>query len=150
MCVTFYKKLACKYSNISMPWIKVLTATCPGCISKATTQKPNAGLRNIITNGFGVRGQVDLIDFQSMPDGNFRFLLNYIDHGIKLLSSDPIVAKRASCVTLVLYQIFCLFGAPSSVALHRPPSNNVRIKRGSKNRQKWLLPVPSAFSVDDF
>ena len=112
MCVTFYKKLACKYSNISMPWIKVFTASCPGCISKATTQKPKAGLWNIITNGFCVRGQVDLIDFQSMSDGNFQFLLNYIDHGIKLLSSDPIVAKHASCVALVLYQIFCLFGAP--------------------------------------
>ncbi len=53
-----------------------------------------------------------MIDFQSMSDGNFQFLLNYIDHGIKLLSSDPIVAKHASCVALVLYQIFCLFGAP--------------------------------------
>jgi len=112
MCETFRRRLGEKYSNIAMPWIKLFTGTCPGCIAKAKTQKPVAGLRNIITNGFGVRGQVDLIDFQSMPDGTFRFLLNYIDHGIKMLFSDPIVAKRASCVALVLFQMFCLIGAP--------------------------------------
>ena len=30
-----------------------------------------------------VRAQVDLIDFQSSPDGQFKFLLNYQDHGTK-------------------------------------------------------------------
>jgi hypothetical protein len=28
-----------------------------------------AGIKNIVTKGFGVRSQVDMIDFQSMPDG---------------------------------------------------------------------------------
>ena len=50
MCTTFHKRLAAKYSNIAMPWVKMFTATCPGCITKAKTQKPMAGLRNIITN----------------------------------------------------------------------------------------------------
>ena len=39
-----------------------------------------AGISNIVTAGFEQRGQIDLIDFQSMPDGPFNFLLNYIDH----------------------------------------------------------------------
>ena len=30
-----------------------------------------------------VRAQVDLIDFQSSPDGQYKFLLNYQDHGTK-------------------------------------------------------------------
>ena len=60
----------------------------------------------------GQRGQVDLIDFQSMPDGNFKFFLNYIDHGIKFLISIPIVAKRASCIAQVLLTIFTLIGPP--------------------------------------
>ncbi len=71
-----------------------------------------AGLRPIITHGFGVRGQVNLINFQSMPDGVFHFLLNYIDHGIKILSSVPIVRKRASCVAYALIQIFTVYGPP--------------------------------------
>ena len=71
-----------------------------------------AGLRNIITLGFGVRGQVDIIDLQSMADGPFKYLLNYIDHGVKLLFSTPLVAKRASAIALALYQFFCIIGPP--------------------------------------
>ncbi len=29
------------------------------------------------------RGQIDLIDFQHCPDGEFRYLLTYVDHGTK-------------------------------------------------------------------
>jgi hypothetical protein len=50
--------------------------------------------KNIVTDGFGVWGQVDLINFQSMPDGEFKFLfLNYIDHDIKKLMSIPSSCK---------------------------------------------------------
>jgi hypothetical protein len=59
-----------------------------------------------------MRGQVDLIDFQSMLDGDFRFLLIYIDHGIKFLFSIPIVRKRASCIAIALFQIFTVIGPP--------------------------------------
>ncbi len=52
---------------------------------------PVAGIKNIVTYGMGDRGQVDLIDFQSMPDGALKYLLNYIDHGVKKLSSVPLV-----------------------------------------------------------
>jgi hypothetical protein len=73
----------------------MFTDVCPHCIRILSRRKPVAGVKNIITFGFGVRGQVDLIDFQSMTDGSFLFLLNYIDHGVKKLTSIPLVAKRA-------------------------------------------------------
>ena len=72
-----------------------------------------AGIRNIVTEGFGVRGQVDLIDFQSMPDGLFKYLLNYIDHGVKKLTSIPLTSKRASSVAFALLTIFTDMGPPS-------------------------------------
>jgi hypothetical protein len=75
-----------------------------------------AGIKNIIvTNGFGVRGQIDLINFQSMPDGEFKFLLNYLDDGIKKLTSIPLVAKRASAAAFALLTIFTEQGPPSIV-----------------------------------
>ena len=74
--------------------------------------KPLAGLRNIITMGFGVRGQCDIINLQSMADGAFKYLLNYIDHGVKLLFSVPLTSKRASAIALALYHIFCTIGPP--------------------------------------
>ncbi len=72
-----------------------------------------AGIKNIVTKGFSVHGQVNLIDFQSMPDGEFKFLLNYIDHGIKKLTSVPLVAKRALSVAVALLGIFTEQGPPS-------------------------------------
>ena len=57
-----------------------------------------AEIRNIVTEGFDVRGQVDLINIQSMLDGQFKYLLNYIDHGVKKLTSIPLISKRASSI----------------------------------------------------
>ena len=59
-----------------------------------------------------MRGQIDLIDFQSMLDGLFRFLLNYIDHGVKFFFSIPIVHKTASSIAIALLQIFTIIGPP--------------------------------------
>jgi hypothetical protein len=91
----------------------MFTDCCPQCITVLQGRKPVAGIKNIVTEGFCVRGQVDLIDFQSMPDGEFKFLLNYIDHGIKKLTSVPLVAKRASSVAVALLGIFTEQGPPS-------------------------------------
>ena len=75
--------------------------------------KPTPGHQPILTKGFGTRGQVDLIDFQSIKDGEFKFLLNYIDHGLKMVFSIPIVAKRASTIALALFQLFTVIGPPA-------------------------------------
>ncbi len=64
------------------------------------------GIKPIITHSFGTQGQVDLIDFQSMPNGDFRFLLNYINHGVKFLFSIPLTRKLASCIAVALLEIF--------------------------------------------
>jgi hypothetical protein len=49
-----------------------------------------------------------------MPDGNFCFLLNYIDHGDKFLFSIPLTCKRASCIAVALLEIFTVMG-PSTI-----------------------------------
>ena len=64
------------------------------------------GIKNIVTEGFGVCGQVDLINIQSMCDGRFQFLMNYIDHGIQMLTATPLVAKCARSVEVALLNIF--------------------------------------------
>ncbi len=47
-----------------------------------------------------------------MPDGEFKFLLNYIDYGIKNLTSVPLVAKRALSMAVALLGIFTEQGPP--------------------------------------
>ena len=110
---TLYKRVGEeRIFAIARPVCQLFTDTCPHCIQKQARNKPAAGIRPIVTHGFNVRGQVDLIDLQSMLDGSFRFLLNYIDHGIKLLFSMPIVRKRGSCIALALLEIFTIIGPP--------------------------------------
>jgi hypothetical protein len=109
---TLYNRLSEVVSNCPCPVCKLFTDTCPHCIVCQQRNCPTAGLHLIITCGFNVHGQVNLIDFQSMLDGEFCYLLNYIDHGIKYLFSIPIVYKRASCITIVLFQVFTLIGPP--------------------------------------
>lgn len=109
---TLYASIGEICNNVPRDVCKMFTDLCPRCIQRHKRNRPVAGLRPIITNGFNVRGQVDLVDFQSMPDGEFRFLLNYIDHGIKFLFSIPIVRKRASCIAIALLQIFTIIGPP--------------------------------------
>ncbi len=76
-------------------------------------QEAVAGIENIVTEGFVVRGQVDLNDFQSMPNGKFCFLLNYVDHGIKKITSIPLVAKCTLSIAIALLTIFTEQGPPS-------------------------------------
>ena len=62
---------------------------CPSCVRRLPRKPSSAGHKPILTKGLGSRGQVDLIDFQSCPDGSFKFLLNYQDHGACLRARLP-------------------------------------------------------------
>jgi hypothetical protein len=72
---TLYGRVCERIDNIGRIFCKMFTDLCPICIQRQLRNRPIAGLRPIVTFGFGTRGQIDLIDFQSMPDGSFRFLL---------------------------------------------------------------------------
>jgi hypothetical protein len=110
---TFSKQAKQAYDNVPRELCTMLTDCCPQCIRVLQGRKLVAGIKNIVTKGSDVRGKVNLIDFQSMPDGEFKFLLNYIDHGIKKLTSVPLVAKHVSSVAGALLGIFTEQGLPS-------------------------------------
>jgi hypothetical protein len=37
-------------------------------------------VKPLLSKDFNCRGQVDLVDMQSMPDGDFKFIMHYQDH----------------------------------------------------------------------
>ncbi len=78
--VTFYYRIWDKHGNVTREVCKLFTDVCPHCIAVHSHRRPTAGIQPIITLGISVRGQTNIIYFQSMPDGPFKFLLNYIDH----------------------------------------------------------------------
>ncbi len=109
---TLYARLGEQFKNIGCKLCKMFTNMCPICITRMKRNRPVAGIKPIITHGFATQGQVDLIDFQSMPNDNFNFLLNYIDHGVEFLFSIPLTCKRASCIAIALLEICTVVGPP--------------------------------------
>ncbi|XP_045456891.1 uncharacterized protein LOC123666917 [Melitaea cinxia] len=58
------------------------------------------------------RCQVYMIDFQTQPDGNFKFIMVYQDHLTKFVLLRALQCKRAAEVAYHLNDIFLTIGAP--------------------------------------
>jgi hypothetical protein len=56
-----------------------------------------------------LRGQDDLVDFQSLPDEKYKCILNYQDHYAKCISVFSLESKQAAEVTFNLSIIFLIF-----------------------------------------
>ncbi|XP_008189275.1 KRAB-A domain-containing protein 2-like, partial [Acyrthosiphon pisum] len=79
---------------------------------KGKTVKKGLVVKPIISSEMNSRCQVDLIDMQAQPDGNYRFILVYQDHLTKYVLLKPLTHKRAEEVAYILLDIFTTFGAP--------------------------------------
>ena len=84
-------------------------------MSKTIKRKATRGLSSkpILSKTFNERAQIDLIDMQSLPDGEFKWILVYQDHFTKFVVLRPIKAKSAICVAEALLEIFSLLGVPA-------------------------------------
>ena len=91
---TFLQRIVIAHGKSIPRWAaEAFVNCCPACVRRLPRKPSSAGHKPILTKGLGSRGQVDLIDFQSCPDGSFKFLLNYQDHGACLR---PAVCKPRS------------------------------------------------------
>lgn len=101
------------YGNIPMTVIKSFISQCERCTEKIKKSN-NTGIvvRPITVEELNQRGQVDLVDFQSLPDGEFKFILNYQEHLTKFKFLIPLKSKTAVDVAKALLSIFLQFGAP--------------------------------------
>lgn len=108
-----HKKILEHYSNIPMAAVKKYIANCERCAEKST-KKSTRGVvvRPILSSSLNERGQVDLVDFQSLPDEDYKFILHYKEHLTKFSFFRPLKCKKASEVAMELLHIFLTFGAP--------------------------------------
>ena len=88
---------------------------------KIESSKKDLMIKPVIFSDTNSLAQVDLIDMQSQPDGDFKWILVYQDHLTKLVQLCPVTPKRAPEITYQLLGIFSIFGAPSIL-----PSDNGR------------------------
>ena len=105
---TFHDRCSKASSNITRAVTQLFTDTCCRCIEQIKRKKPTAGHQPILTYGFGARGQVDMVDMQSMPDGEFKFLLDYTDHGNKLGYSIAMTTKAEVGANKMCMSYWCV------------------------------------------
>lgn len=101
-----------KYANVTKQMILLYLSMCETCQEKRTKKKRGLVSKPILHSEMNSRCQVDLIDFQSQPDGKFRFIMVYQDHLTKFVILRPLESKRAEEVAYHLNDIFLTFGAP--------------------------------------
>eukprot|EP00102_Acyrthosiphon_pisum_P023276 XP_016660486.1 PREDICTED: Ig-like and fibronectin type-III domain-containing protein 2 [Acyrthosiphon pisum] len=134
--------VANKY-NIPRPAIEIFLSTCAICNCKKNMNRKLV-IKPIISKNFNERGQVDLVDFQSLPDGKFKWILNYQDHRTKFLSLRPLESKRASesdngrefvnSIIIELKELWpdCVHGRP------RHPQSQGSIERSNQDIENML------------
>lgn len=136
--LSLFEEVKSKFADSIPLWACVAFCNlCPVCVRRQHKKKPKAGHQPIVTPGYGTRGQIDLIDFQMMPDGPYNFLLNYEDHGIKFNSMEPLALKTCRGVAWILFNLFTLIGAPKIIQSDNGREFN-RIACGGKARQVFL------------
>ncbi|XP_068215891.1 KRAB-A domain-containing protein 2-like [Palaemon carinicauda] len=108
------KELKKKYANIPTKAVELFKSLCHECKKKRKwPMTKGVVVRPILTKEFSSRGQVDLIDMQSMPSGsNKKWIMVYQDHWTKFCILRALTSKRAAEVAFHLLDIFLLFGAP--------------------------------------
>ncbi|XP_076042016.1 uncharacterized protein LOC143025919 [Oratosquilla oratoria] len=107
------KEVTKKYANITHDAISIYKSLCIECQRKRKRPTTKGTVvRPILTKNFGSRSQVDLVDMQSMKQGNYKWIMVYQDHLTKFCVLRPLTSKRAAEVAYQLLDIFLLLGAP--------------------------------------
>ena len=69
----------------------------------------------MIFSEMNCRAQVDLIDIQSQPDGDLKWILVYRDHLTKFVQLCPVTSKRVPEIAYQLIIVVLFYGLLVSV-----------------------------------
>ena len=92
-----------------MPYLSL----CVSCLKKLKVPIKGLIVKPMIFSEMNSRAQVDLIDMQSQPDRDLKWILVYQDHLTKFVQLRPVTSKRAPEIAYQLLDIFSISGAPS-------------------------------------
>ncbi|XP_068229435.1 KRAB-A domain-containing protein 2-like [Palaemon carinicauda] len=107
------KELQVKYANIQRDTIELFKSLCLECQKKRKQPRTKGVVvKSILSTEFSSRGQVDLIDMQSMSCRTFKWIMVYQDHLTKFCVLRRLTSKHAAEVAFQLADIFLLLGAP--------------------------------------
>ncbi|XP_066986841.1 cyclic nucleotide-gated channel beta-1-like [Macrobrachium rosenbergii] len=77
-----YKEVCEQYGNIPRSIVSLYIVHCERCVEKRRRKETAAGVvvRPLSVRDLNERGQVDLVDMQTMKDGSYRFILHYMEY----------------------------------------------------------------------
>ena len=107
-----FKKLKIIFVNITMQQVIQFIECCETCQQKQGRIKKGIVVKPIVSSKFNSRCQVDCIDMQSCPDGDFKYIMVYQDHLTKFTHLEALKTKSALEVAFNLINIFKIFTAP--------------------------------------
>ena len=97
------KELRRQFANIS----RIFGSNCEQCILKRKRSEISKLVaKPILSADFNPRGQVDLVDFQSVPDNEYTWIMHYQDHFTKFSVLRPLKYKKAAEVAYNLLDTF--------------------------------------------
>ncbi|KRY42168.1 KRAB-A domain-containing protein 2, partial [Trichinella britovi] len=76
-------------------------------------QKIGHVVKPLVSTNLLSRAQVDLINFQTMSDGDFEYIMINLNHIKEFCILNPLKSKRAEELASILLEIFLTFSAPS-------------------------------------
>ena len=100
------------YANTTKEVIQLYVNLRVPCNLKKSKVRKSLVVKPIISNEMNSRCQVDLIDMQSQPDDDYKFLMNYHDHQTEFVVLRPLYTKATLEVAHEVVDLFCLFGNP--------------------------------------
>lgn len=107
------KETSKNYANITTDIISVFLSMCEVCqLKKKKAKSKCLVLKPILHTQSNTGSQIDLIDMQTEPDGNFKFILVYLDHFTKFVMLKPLVTNRTEEVAYNVLDIFTIIGVP--------------------------------------
>ena len=107
------KETQTKYKNITAESIMLYLRLCVPCLKKSKVPMKGLVIKPMIFSEMNSRAQVDLIDMQSQPDGDLKWILVKENHLTKFVQLRLVTSKRAPEIAYQLLDIFSIFGAPS-------------------------------------
>ena len=102
-----------KWANLTLECCKTFISFCADCQEKKK-RKVRKGLvvKPVRSETIFARAQIVLINFQTLPDDQYKYIMTYVNHFTKFCVLTPLTSKRAIEVAHALLPIFLTFGAP--------------------------------------
>ncbi|CAK9302236.1 unnamed protein product [Gordionus sp. m RMFG-2023] len=108
---TTIKSIETIYATVPVNKLKDYIKNCEVCSLKTTLPKAPTGKAIKSTAVWG-RVVMDLIDFSSTPDGEFKYIIHFKDHFSKFTYAKPLISKQGEQTVRVIRNLFFTFGPP--------------------------------------